>query len=400
MRKGVGNLKYAFRQVVIDLISIPFIIFFFSIFLPLSRIVRYWRRRKGMKFRILWGPTPILTISTNSKAERLFGYDSKTLVYSTYYMTDNFDYNLERFFVVPIFRVWMPWLVFLWAVIKYDVFHFFFDRGFLPNKAPRGINRFELPLLKLAGKIVIVSAYGGDVRYETKCRSGGKYHCCTDCNQRLKACICSEKLAFSNVKYVNRYADLTLSMGDMKAYTPGSRNDVFYWAIDLAGVDYVGVRPGNVFPIKIVHAPNHRQFKGTKYLIETVDRIKRQGYQVDLQLIEKILNKDAIHLYKEADIIAEQFLIGWHGYLAVEGMALGKPVVCFIRNAKEDYPFDKDCPIVSADPDTLEKTLLWLIQNPEVRVELGKNGRTYAEEVFSLESVGKRLDKIYQSLRR
>ena len=353
-----------------------------------------------MKFRILWAPTPILTISTNSKAERLLGYDSQTLVYHTYYLTENFDYNLERFFVIPFLGVFVSWFVFLWALTKYDLFHFFFDRGLLPARAPRGINRFELPLLRMGGKKVIVSAYGGDVRYESRCRAQGKYNCCLDCDQKFSACICAQRPAMANINYINRYANLTLSMGDMKDYTPRSRNDIFYWAIDLKGMKYVGVKNENVFPIKVIHAPNHRQFKGTKYLVEAVDLLKKRGYEIELQLIEKITNKEALQLYREADIIAEQFLIGWHGYLAVEGMALGKPVVCFMRKPTEDYPLGRDCPIVSADPDRLEETLLWLIQNPKVRVELGKKGRAYVEEVFSLESVGKRLDQLYRSMGR
>jgi glycosyltransferase involved in cell wall biosynthesis len=397
---GLLDLRYILRKIAICMVPIPFVFCFFIIFLPIARIRKYLKRRKGMKPCIIWGPTPILTASTNSKAERLFEYKSRTLVYSTYYLTRTFDYDLEKFFHMRIFRVFVPWLVFLWAVINYDIFHFFFDRGFLPTERQRGINRLELPLLKLAGKNVIVSAYGGDVRYESKSRSGGKFNCCIDCDQRLRACICSETLAISNINYINRFADLTLSMGDMQEYTPGSRNDVFYWAIDLGTNGYVGVEPKNVFPIKIVHAPNHRQFKGTKYLVDTVDRLKKLGYEIELQLIERICNKEAVKLYRGADIVAEQFIIGWHGYLAVEAMALGKPVVCFIRKPNEYLPLGKECPIVNATPDTLEDTLRWLIENPDVRVELGKKGRAYVEEVFSLESVGKRLDQIYKSIWR
>lgn len=392
------KLRYSLRQIYINIVSIPFLFCFFIFILPFAKTRDYLRKRKRRKFRILWGPIPIITISTNSKAERLYGYESQTLVYKTYYLTDHFDYNLEHWFRNPVFKPFLSWIVFLWALLKYDVFHFFFDQGLLPGKTPRGINRIELPLLKMAGKKVIVSAYGGDVRYENKCRNQGKYNCCTDCDRKLVACICSETLARSNINYVNRYADMTLSMGDMMEYTPGSRKDIYYWAIDLKKIEYVGVRPDNIFPIKVVHAPNHRQFKGTKYLMDTVNRLKKRGIRVELRLIEGVPNKEAIQFYKEADIIAEQFLIGWHGYLAIEGMALGKPVISYIRKPMDYLPSGIDCPILSADPDTLEETLLWLIQNPEKRAELGRRGRAYVERVFSLESVGKRFDRIYQSM--
>jgi glycosyltransferase involved in cell wall biosynthesis len=326
------------------------------------------------------------------------GYQSETIVYETYYLSSEFDRDLGQFVRIRSLKPLITWLVFFWAVLRYDVFHFFFDRGFLFPHGRRGINRIELPLLKLAGKMVVVSAYGGDVRYESKSRSGGKYNCCMDCNQRMIACICDERLAVSNVNYINRYADLTLSMGDMVEYTPGSRNDVFYWSVDLDRVRYVGVREKNDPPIVIVHAPNHRQFKGTKYLTQTVERLKQKGYAIDLKLVERISNRRAMELYREADIVAEQFIIGWHGYLAVESMALGKPVVAFIRSPESYYPKNQDCPIVNANPDNLEERLTWLIENPAIRVDLAKKGRAYVEQVFSLDRVGKRLDDIYETL--
>lgn len=351
-----------------------------------------------MKPRIIWGPTPILTISVNSRAERRLGYESDTLVYRPYYLTKNFDFNLEKYYKILLLKPFIPWFVFIWALLKYDVFHYFFYRGFLMPHRGKAINRIELPLLKFSGKILIVSAYGGDVRYEKKCRSAGKYNCCIDCHQKMIACICDEKLAVSNVRYVNRYADVTLSMGDMVDYTPGSKNDVFYWAIDLEELKYVGVRAQNVPPIIIIHASNHRHFKGTRYLIAAVENLTKQGYPIELQLIEGISNKRAMELYCNADIVAEQFIIGWHGYFAVEAMALGKPVVCFIRKPEEYFPKDIECPIVNADPDHLEERLIWLIENPDARVELGKKGRAYVEQVFGMDRVAQRLDAIYKTL--
>ena len=57
-------------------------------------------------------------------------------------------------------------------------------------------------------------------------------------------------------------------MGDMTEYTPGSNNGLFFWPIDLRKVQYVGTRQENRGYVRIVHAPNHREYKGTDYLIE------------------------------------------------------------------------------------------------------------------------------------
>ena len=288
----------------------------------------------------------------------------------------------------------IPWAVFLWAVLRYDIFQLYFDGGFLSRTIGK---RLEMPLLKLLGKKIIVSAYGGDVRVERITRTLGEYNCCMDCTQRLKACICDDNLARRNLAHVQRYADSTLSMGDMTEYTPGSRNDLFYWAIDLKKWPFVGVSLSSS-PVKVLHAPNHPQFKGTRYLEACIKQLQDEGYPVQLVLVTELSNEEAKEVYKQADIVADQFLIGWHGNFAVEAMALGKPVVAYIRKPEVYLPHGVECPIVNANPGTLRHALVTLIENPTLRYELGVKGRQYVEQVFSLERVGARMDRLYRQL--
>jgi hypothetical protein len=279
-------------------------------------------------------------------------------------------------------------------VLRYDIFQLYFDGGFLNRTIGK---RLEMPLLKLLGKKIIVSAFGADVRVERTTRALGPYNCCMDCTQRLVACICDERLAARNLAHVRRYADVMLSMGDMTEYTPGSRNDVFYWAIDLKKWPFVGVSPASR-PVKVLHAPNHPQFKGTRFLVDVITRLQAEGYPVELMLVDKLQNDDAMELYKQADIVADQFLIGWHGNFAVEAMALGKPVIAYIRKPGAYLPAGVECPIVSADPDRLREVLIRLVEDPQLRIDLGIKGRRYVEEVFSLERVGQRMDQCYRRL--
>ncbi len=343
--------------------------------------------------KIIWGPTPIINIGTNAAADRLHGYQSDTLVYRPYYVTAEFTYNLLKWWRIKPLALVIPWAVFLWAVLRYDVFQLYFDGGFLNRTIGK---RLEMPLLKLLGKKIIVSAFGADVRVRETTQALGQYNCCMDCPQPRVACICDEDLARRNLAHVRRYADVTLSMGDMIEYTPGSRNDGFYWAIDLKKWPFIGVSLASR-PVKIVHAPNHPQFKGTRFLVDAVKDLQRDGYPVELVMVQGASNTEAMEIYKQADIIADQFIIGWHGNFAVEGMALGKPVIAYIR--KQEYlPAGVDCPIVSADPDGLKAALIRLIENPQLRYELGIKGRRYVEQVFSLEQVGARMDKLYRQL--
>src|SRR2546427_8539719 len=175
-----------------ELLLLPlFLILVFGVCLPWLALQRLWGRRRT-KPKIIWGPTPIINISTNAAADRLHGYQSDTLVYRPYYVTSEFTYNLERWWRYKPLALVIPGAVFLWAVLRYDIFQFYFDGGFLNRTVGK---RLEMPRLKLLGKKIIVSAYGGDVRVQRITKALGPYNCCTDCTQQMVACICDEDLA-------------------------------------------------------------------------------------------------------------------------------------------------------------------------------------------------------------
>lgn len=370
-----------------------FLLLVFAVCLPWLKL-RTWLGRPSAKPNIIWGPTPVINISTNAAADRLYGYRSDTLVYRPYYITSDFTYNLINWWRYKPLALVLPWAVFLWAVLRYDIFQLYFDGGFLNRTIGK---RLEMPLLKLLGKKIVVSAFGGDVRVQRITQALGPYNCCMDCTQQRVACICDEDLARRNLAHVRRYADVTLSMGDMIEYTPGSRNDGFYWAIDLKKWPFVGVSLTSR-PVKVVHAPNHAQFKGTRFLLDAIRQLQAEGHPVELTLVQGLSIEEAMETYKQADIIADQFIIGWHGNFAVEGMALGKPVIAYIRKPEAYLPAGLECPIVSANPDTLKQALITLIGDPQRRYELGIKGRRFVEQVFSLEQVGARMDRLYRRL--
>lgn len=350
---------------------------------------------KRRKIRSVWGTTPILSICNNSYAERLLGIASDTLVFSTYYITDRFTYNLTKLCTTKFLRILVSLLVFPWALFKYDIFHFFCDRGILPTRNWNGINYFELFLLHLFKKKTFLYTYGADVRTHKLTADLGHYNCCIYCPSIGKGCVCNDSRLRKNLKKYRKYATEILSMGDMTEYTPGSNNSLFFWPIDINKISYVGTKDFNDFPIKIVHAPNHRHYKGTKHLIDVVKKIKKEGYELELILVERVSNDEAIENYKNADIIAEQFLIGWHGFTAIEAMAIGKPVIAFIRK-KEYLLYPEECPIVNANPDNLKVAIIDLIENPEKRKQLGDQGRRYVEKYFSIEAFSERLKWLYQ----
>ena len=57
-----------------------------------------------------------------------------------------------------------------------------------------------------------------------------------------------------------------------------------------------------------------------------------------------------------------------------------------------------DCPLVNAPIAKLKERLAWLIDHPEERVRLGKEGRRFVEKYCDREKINLNLWEVYESL--
>ena len=334
----------------------------------------------------------------------MYGYSSNTLVYTVAHINQlsDFDYVVDEYIGRYIKRenlirralsgLVAPYLAFLLASLRYDIFHFYFDGGLILSYLVG--HRLELPLLHLAGKKVIVQPYGGDARLESETRKH-KYHFCMDCTPETK--WCDESRIRRNVERFCRHADMVLGCADL-VYTLPRYDGVWQFPLDLAEWPPAPQSEKST-TIKVVHATNHRRYKGTRFLISAIDELRSEGYPVELILVERMQNREARAIYEQADIIADQFIGGAYALFAIESMALGKPVMCYLR--EDLYPYHPEwaeCPIVNTNPDNLKEQLVRLISDERLRDELGKRGIEYAAKYHSLEAVGSQLDRLYRHL--
>jgi len=147
----------------------------------------------------------------------------------------------------------------------------------------------------------------------------------------------------------------------------------------------------------IIHAPTHKYVKGTEYVLQAIEQLQSDGLKFSFQLIEGLTQEEAIRRYREADIVIDQLLQGSFGVFSLEAMALGKPVVCYIR--KDLIPtYPQPLPIVNANPITVYEKLKTLINDPELRRSLGEQGRKYVVEHHNWIVQAKELVDIYKKL--
>ncbi len=371
--------------------------------LPLIAVLRIpLRWALGRAPISIWTGAPILNMAINSSAERLIGARSYSIVAHTYFITNRFDFDLQRFPLGRVFNTQYRYLAFWIICLVADRVHIYLDGGILPNARMRSFNKLELFAYKILAINIFAWTYGGDCRTQRVTRSLGDPNCCTDCTAQNSACICDEGLFKPRYNYAQGKCKAIFSMGDMIEYTPGSVNTLYFWPLDVKDEKYKtahSASQSNPLAVRIVHAPNHRMFKGTRFIEAAVSELSAEGLDVELVLVEKIPNEQALKIYQTADIIVDQVMVGFHGFFALEAMAMGKPVVCFIREP-ERYLIDaQNSPIINADPDSIKEVLRsWVNASQSERLERGRQGRNFIEKHYSMDAFAKRLDTAYMEL--
>jgi hypothetical protein len=136
--------------------------------------------------------------------------------------------------------------------------------------------------------------------------------------------------------------------------------------------------------LKVVHAATDRGKKGSEIIIAAMEQVKRTAAgRVEFQIVENLSHEQATKVYREADLIIDQILVGWYGGFAVEVMSMGKPVIC--RIAKEDLHFipeqmaaDLQDAFIHGEETNLKEVILRCIEDREFLQRKAEAGLDYA----------------------
>lgn len=273
---------------------------------------------------------------------------------------------------------------FEWAAKEFDVFHFHFGMTFFADHR-------DLEQLKKLGKKVIVQHRGSDVRRLSVARQFR--------NPYVRVKYPDERRIVAELQTLSHYIDHAIIADyELFPYVEG-----FYKHIHLVrqAVDLTKFAPAypshfDQSPV-ILHAPSHPVIKGTMYVRHAVKVLEKRGCPLDFRLVRKVPHEEAIRLYQQADILIDQMCIGSFGIFSLEGMALGKAVVCHLRDdLVHTYP--EGLPIVNANPRNLHEKLRQLVEQPEQLRELGMQGRRYVEEHHDARLIARQLADLYRQI--
>jgi glycosyltransferase involved in cell wall biosynthesis len=293
---------------------------------------------------------------TNVQALRRKGVDAQLVVVERQKLHPEADRSLDR----PAGfwgRQAVQWPAFLRLLPRTDVFHFYFGWTLVPRKA-------TWPILKATRRRSVLHFLGSDIRGKTP----EQLRYARGADARIVG-------SFDALRWVPDAYVVPPGL-DLREYTPAPLE-------------------GRARPV-VVHAPSSRRRKGTEHVVEACE-----GLDVELDIVEGLTHDEARRHYARADIVVDQLNAGWYGIFALEAMALGKPVLGYLRPEaveETERALGAQVPIVPVTKETLRERIADLAGSPDERRRIGALSRAYVEHVHDADKGAERLLEIYRSL--
>lgn len=351
-----------------------------------------------------------------SRAERLFGFDSKCFVSEhnyTKYPYDEMCWDYSKLFLI---REVQKWLFLFRLILFYDIIHFNFGKKIFSvyriNPSDRGVKKFfaffywiyckifqefDLYILRFFGKKIFVTFQGDDARQGNFCRDNFPIHFVRDVHgDYYKEHEDQNKIKI--IKLFDKYCDQIFYLNPDLSYVLPSRSIFIpYLHVDTEKTvnnDHTEKKPKIIF----MHAPTHRLVKGSNYIINAIKKLEREGFNCELILIENMTYEHALLQYAKADVCIDQILTGWYGGVAVETMSMGKPTVCYIRDSDlHVIPTEmrNELPLINASPSDIYDVLKGILIGEINLDEASKRSLLYVKKWHSVKKIAQQIIKFY-----
>lgn len=344
------------------------------------------------------GPHPMINNVYHKKALERFGFSAETFVNEVYFIIDKFDFRADLVFPVKLFR-FTNYLLFVRSIFFYRCLYIYFNGGPLGNTI---YWKLEPLLYKIADVKTVVMPYGADLQDLTRTSNLLFKHSMSIDYPSFRR---SRLKITQSIDLWTKYGDFLISGCDWVEY-------MYHWdCLMLAhfSIDTDLWKPlekelPSSKTLRILHAPNHRNIKGTKYFIEAVNQLKEEGYDIELVIMERMPNEKVREAIASVDVVADQLIIGWYAMFALEAMAMAKPVLCYLREDFEQlYIFaelvkEKEIPIINCSINNVKDKIKQIAQDKSILFEIGQRSREFVIKHHSIESVGRVFAEINQQI--
>ncbi len=186
----------------------------------------------------------------------------------------------------------------------------------------------EIPVLRKAGLTTALIAHGSDVRIPDVHTATTKWSPFTDTSWESVPIL--QASATLNARTMNEYDGPTfVSTPDLLDFVPGATwcpvvVEPDRWASDHPVLE-------RDLPV-VAHAPSAGRFKGSELIDPILTDLAQRG-RIEYRRITGVPPASMPSVYRDADIVLDQFVLGSYGVAACEAMAAGRVVLGHITDA-------------------------------------------------------------------
>lgn len=288
-------------------------------------------------------------------------------------------------------------ILFVWAIIRFDVFIFGCSTTFF--------RFYELRILKLFGKKIIYNFHGTDSRcgfmdgfaedvfIPQKFREGTGYIGLireTDSENlrtiKIEAYAKITAKRKANIDRIERYADVIIN-----SPSHGQHHTKPFVQRLIVGMPYMPDRQlflkskpqVEADSVTILHCPSYPEGKGTPQIRSAINLLRAKGYKINYVELTNRPNREVLEELIKCDFVIDQLysdmaMVGF----ATEAAFFGKPAIVggyYSSYQSQDISSDWIPPTLFCLPETIEMAIEKLISDVDFRKSLGERAKEFVE---------------------
>lgn len=290
---------------------------------------------------------------------------------------------IRKVLVVAMHRTW-GFLVLLWALFAFDAFVFLYGMTLTGT-------RLELLLLRRLGKKIIFINVGSDFRPPYM---DGSVSPPTKQDPDIANIARLARRAKRKILLHERFADYIVSSPSSAHF---HERPVINWFA-------MGVPPTFEVPaalpfhenacVRVVHSPSNSLVKGSEIICSIIQQLIEEGAPLELIRLEGVSNEEVLRQLHQCDMVVDQLYSDIPmAVLGSEAARFAKPCVVggYLADNVAAYIPDEYCPpSLYVLPERLKSAIEELVENADLRRDLGLRAQQFVSQRWSCRTVAER----------
>jgi hypothetical protein len=276
--------------------------------------------------------------------------------------------------------------IFIYSIFKYDTFIFPGFGSFFKF--------YDLPLLKLLNKRVIVVMLGSDARPPI---FSGRH--VDDEGGFVDPALAYDETRrmVRQIRRIERYADYIINhTATVQFFT---RTYIRFAAIGLPmALEGQEAKVSDGPATRIIHAPSRPIAKGTHFFRKAIEDLRLEGHDIEYVELIGVSNKQVIDEIGKCDFVLDELYSDTPlAMFAAEAAFFGKPAIVGSYYANEYYthnPDEHNPPSEFVNPETVKYSISKMIVDKDYRAELGSSAQKFVKCHWAPDEVSRKFIRI------